>query len=189
MEKDIVDKTEKQVTPPAPPRDLGDSLWRVFEDRKLEIERSKSAWRNWFVLNIILLLALATFIFFELMANMGFAAVTWLEFAVALPLAYSAIFFHAQHSKAREYLEEYSFKSLMARSFDAYRTLLKEDVDHGNPDEQKKYLDFIIKFVNDLYVPPREIISEHPVKDEEDVKVGVVEKLGDVFKKFIPGKL
>lgn len=46
--------------------------------------------------------------------------------------------------------------------------------------------DFVIGSLKALYVPPREIISKHPVKDEEGVKVGVVEKLGDIFKKFIP---
>ncbi len=74
----------------------------------------------------------------------------------------------------------------MARSLGAYRDLLKGDVNSKNPDEQKKYLDFMISSVENLFTPPREIISKHPVKDEEGVKVGVVEKLGDVFKKFVP---
>ncbi len=153
------------------------------------MERSKAVWRNWFLLNIALLFLVGTPIFIELTMGAGFAAASWLEFAVALPLVYSVIFFHAQHSKAREYLEEYSFKTLLARSLGACRKILKEDVNPKNPDEQKKYLDFVINALNEIYTPPREIISKHPVKNEEDVKVGVVEKLGDIFKKFIPGKL
>jgi hypothetical protein len=162
---------------------VGDSLWRVFDERRRELERSKEVWRNWFLVNILLLLGLALFVFFELAA--GFAARSWLEFSVVLPLVYSAIFFHAQHSKAREYLEEYSFKSVIARSLGAYRSFLREDVNRDHPEEQKKFLDFMISATQDLFVPPRKIISKNPVK-EEDVKVGVVEKLGDVFKKFIP---
>lgn len=165
-----------------------ETLWLVFEERTREIAQSKAVWRNWFILNIVLLFSVTLFIFFKLASDVGFLARSWLEFAVALPLVYSAIFFHAQHAKAREYLEEYSFKSVVARSLSISRQLLKEDVHSNRADEQKKLLDFTINTLQDLYTPPRIIISKHPVR-EEDVKIGIVEKLGDVFKKFIPGKL
>lgn len=161
-------------------------LSQIFNERKLEIESSKNRWFRWFIANIALLFLIAVLIFIGLTIGTGFAVASWLEFGVALPLAYSAVFFHAQHAKAREYLEEYSFKVVVARSLGAYRDLLKGDINSKNPDEQKKYLDFMIGSVKDLFTPPREIISKHPIKDEEDVKVGVVEKLGDVFKKFVP---
>ena len=159
---------------------------RVFEERKMELQKSKNMWRNWFLVNIFLLLCVTLFAFWGLTANIGFTAILWFELALALPLVYSAIFFHAQHSRDREYLEEYSFKSVVARSLEAYRILLKEDVDPKHAEEQKKFLDFVINSVKNLHTPPRTIISKNPVKDEEDVKVGIVEKLGDVFKKFIP---
>lgn len=158
----------------------------VFEERKIELQKSKNMWRNLFLVNIVLLLCVTFFAFLELTANMGFTTVLWLDLVLALPLVYSAIFFHAQHSRDREYLEEYSFKSVVARSFESYRTLLKEDINSEHAEEQKKFLDFVIDSVKNLYTPPRTIISKNPTKDEEDIKVGVVEKLGDVFKKFIP---
>lgn len=163
-----------------------DGLSRIFEERKREVERALDHWFYWFVANILILFAIAVLIFIGLTTGIGLAVSSWLEFGVALPLAYSAIFFHAQHSKAREYLEEYSFKVLVARSLGASRKMLKEDMDGKSADEAKKYLDFVIGSLKDLYTPPREIISKHPVKEEGDVKVGVVEKLGDIFKKFIP---
>ncbi len=159
---------------------------RIFEERKVELQKSKNMWRNWFLVNIALLLCVTLFAFLVLITNVGFPAVLWLDFALALPLVYSAIFFHAQHSRDREYLEEYSFKSVVARSLESYRILLKEDIDPKRAEEQKKFLDFVIDSVKNLHTPPRTIISKNPVKDEEDVKVGIVEKLGDVFKKFIP---
>jgi hypothetical protein len=165
-------------------------LAQAFEARRMEVEHSKAVWRNWFLVNIVLLFGAALLIFFELSASdAGMLARSWLEFAVALPLVYSAIFFHAQHSKAREYLEEYAFKTTVARSLDTYREMLRSEVSAERADEQKKLLDFLFATVRDLYTPPRAIISKHPVKEEGDVKVGVVEKLGDVFKKFIPSKL
>ncbi|PIP29754.1 hypothetical protein COX26_02410 [Candidatus Jorgensenbacteria bacterium CG23_combo_of_CG06-09_8_20_14_all_54_14] len=161
-------------------------LSSAFEERKRELQRSKNIWRNWFLANIVLLFCVALFMFFELSATAGFTAVLWLELALVLPLVYSAIFFHAQHNRDREYLEEYSFKSVVARSLDAYRTLLKEEVGPGRAEERKKLLDFLVDAVKKLYTSPRAIISKHPVKSEEDVKVGMVEKFGDIFKKFIP---
>ena len=162
---------------------------RVFEERKTELQKSKNMWRNWFLANIVLLLCVTFFAFLELAANLEFTTVLWLDLVLALPLIYSAIFFHAQHSRDREYLEEYSFKSVVARSLESYRMLLKEDVNSERAEEQKKFLDFVIDSVKNLHAPPRSIISKYPVKDEEDIKIGVIEKLADVFKKFIPGKL
>ena len=158
---------------------------RVFEERKLELQRSKNMWRNWFLLSIFLLLSLTIFAF-VLTADVGFTAVLWIELALGLPLIYSAVFFHAQHNREREFLEEYSFKAIVARSLEAYRIILKGDVHPEQAEEQKKFLDFITDSVKSLHTPPRAIISKHPVKNEEDIKVGVVEKLADVFKKFIP---
>ncbi|MEK7626684.1 MAG: hypothetical protein AAB399_00765 [Patescibacteria group bacterium] len=163
-----------------------ETLWSIFEERKREVEKAKDHWFYWFVANIILLFLIAVLIFIGLTTGMGLAISSWLEFGVALPLAYSAIFFHAQHSKAREYLEEYSFKALVARSLEVSRRMLKEDMNGKGADEAKKYMDFVVGSLKDLYTPPREIISKHPVKNEDEVKVGVVEKLGDIFKKFIP---
>ncbi|OGG39716.1 hypothetical protein A3A21_00260 [Candidatus Jorgensenbacteria bacterium RIFCSPLOWO2_01_FULL_45_25b] len=162
-----------------------ESPFNIFEERKIELEKSKNMWRNCFIINNILLLCIALFAF-SLTTEMGFSIILWVELALTLPLIYSAIFFHAQHNREREYLEEYSFKSMMARSLEAYRVLLKENINQEREAEQKKFLDFIIDSVKNLHTPPRAIISKHPVKTEEDIKVGVVEKLADVFKKFIP---
>ena len=166
-----------------------EALWRMFEEQRADAETAKDHWFYWFVGNIAILFVLAVLVFFGLVTGTGFAAASWLEFAVAIPLVYSAIFFHAQHARAREYFEEYVFKSLVAHSLGECRTFLKEDIDRAKPDEQKKYLELMIGIMNGLYTSPREAISKLPLKDEEDVKVGVVEKLGDVFKKFIPGSM
>jgi hypothetical protein len=167
----------------------GNNMENLFEERRAELEEARERWTHWFIVNILVLFILAILIFFGPMASAGFSKATWLEFAVALPLVYSAIFFHAQYSRAREYAEEYAWKSLVAGSMDGYLGLVKKEVNHAKAEEQKKYLDFMIDSIGILYASPREAISKHPLKNEEDVRVGVVEKLGEVFKKFIPGNL
>lgn len=162
------------------------NIWDAIDERKAEMDETRTKWFRWFIGNIVVLFILAILIFAGLFTGMNVALASWLEFAIALPLIYSAVFFQSQHAKARDYFEEYSFKSLVAHSLPEYRAFLKGDIDAGKAEERKKYLDFAVSTMKDLCVPPREIISKHPLKEEENIPVGVVEKLGDVFKKFIP---
>lgn len=163
------------------------NIWDAIDERKTVFEEARVKWFRWFVGNIVVLFVLAILMFAGIFNGMNLTLASWLVFVIALPLVYSAIFFQSQHAKARDYLEEYAFKSLVAHSLPEYRDFLKKDIDAGKTEEKKKYLDFAVATIKDIYVPPREIISKHPLKAEEGtVPVGVVEKLGDVFKKFIP---
>jgi len=161
-------------------------LVEVFEERRREAAVAEDHAFKWFVGNVAALFALAVVIFAGLALGASFILASWIEFMVALPLVYSAVFFHAQYAKARDYLEEYSFKLLSAKALAAERGILSGQADQKTAEERKKCLAFVVGVMENLGVPPREIISKHPVKDEEDVKIGVVEQLGDVFKKFIP---
>ena len=160
---------------------------QAFEERKTELLVSKKRWRNWFLFNIIVLMGVSLSALWWLRTGESFIGIAWLELVLGVPLIYSAIFFHAQHNREREFLEEYSFKSVVARSLEAYRVLLKEDVNPKHPEEQKRFLDFVIDSVKSLHLPPRAIISKHPLKNEEDIKIGVIEKFADILKRFIPG--
>ncbi len=162
------------------------NIWDAIDERRARLEEARAKWFRWFVGNIVVLFILAVLIFAGIFTGMKFTAASWLEFTIALPLIYSAVFFQSQHAKARDYLEEYAFKSLVAHSLPEYRNFIQQDVDMGKAEERKKYLDFAVVAVKAIYVPPREIIAKHPLKEEDTVPVGVVEKLGDVFKKFIP---
>ena len=84
-----------------------ESLWEIFEERKREVEKSADHRFYWFVVNIAILFLAAVLIFIGLTTGIGLTISSWLEFGVFLPLAYSAVFVHAQYAKAREYLEEY----------------------------------------------------------------------------------
>jgi hypothetical protein len=158
----------------------------VFEERKQELLRSKRAWRNWFLATILLLLGVTIFTFIGLATSVPFTVALWMEVALGLPLIYAAIFFHAQHNREREFLEEYSFKSVVARSLEGYKAILKKEVNSRRPDEQKKFLEFLIASAKDLQMPPRAIISKHPIRSEEDVKIGLIENLTELVRKFIP---
>ncbi len=161
----------------------GGSLAHTFDDRKKELEKSKNNWRIFFLINIIALFVVALVVFFELKSNQGFSNTLWLKITLAFPLIYSAIFFHSQYNKEREYVEEYAFKSAVALSLQAYKELFKDEIDSEKPAEQEKFLDFISNTTRQIYVSPREIISAHPSK-EESVELSILEKLIEMFKKL-----
>lgn len=161
----------------------GGSLSHTFNDRKKELEKSKNAWHKWFLWNIAALFVVALIVFIELKSNQGFTTTLWLKITLAFPLIYSAIFFHAQYNKEREYVEEYAFKSAVALSLQAYKELFKEEIDSEKEGEQEKLLDFITSTTKQIYTSPREIIAAHPNK-EESVELGVLGKLIEMFKKL-----
>lgn len=161
----------------------GGSLSHTFNDRKKELEKSKNSWRKWFLWNIAALFIVALVVFWELKSNPGFSTTLWLKITLAFPLIYSAIFFHAQYNKEREYVEEYAFKSAVALSLQAYKELFKEEIDSAKQGEQEKLLDFISSTTKQIYTSPREIIAIHPSK-EESVELGVLGKLIEMFKKL-----
>jgi len=195
MENEPTNIAGSSLVSAEPPKPAQNPPSLVFEERKMELQNSKSVWLSLFLVNIILLMCVAFFAFFEFIMNGQFTAVLLLELALSLPLIYSAIFFHAQHSRDREYLEEYSFKSVVARSLEAYRVLLKEDINPERAEERKKLLDFITDSVKNLHTPPRSIISKKHEKIDliqnttwiEKSKAAVTAFITTVFASFISG--
>jgi len=162
----------------------GGSLSHTFDKRKEDLEKSKNKWKKWFLLNILALFGVALFVFFELKNNQGFSTILSLKISLAFPLIYSAIFFHSQYNKEREYLEEYAFKSAVSFSLEAYRKLLKEEINSDQPEEQGKFLGFIVEAINKIFTSPRELISKNPHK-EESIEVSMLEKVLGIVKKTI----
>jgi F0F1-type ATP synthase membrane subunit b/b' len=162
----------------------GGVLSNTFEQRKMDLEKSKKKWFNWLVLDIILLVGVAIFVFLELKSNPSITPNFFLKFSLSFPFVYAAFFFHGQYNKERELLEEYAFKSAIAFSFEAYRKLIKEEIDQEKTEEQNKFLDFILNSIKGIYTSPRELMSNYPNK-EDSIEVGVLDKLVEVFKKFI----
>ena len=162
----------------------GGSLSHTFDKRKEELEKSKNTWRNLFLLNIVALLAVAAFVFLELKDHTGFTVNAFLKITLSFPLIYSAIFFHGQYNKEREYLEEYAFKSAVSFSLEAYKKLLVEDIDSSKPEEQKEFIKFIIDSIRDIYNSPCMIVSAR-LEQEENIKIGTLGKIIEIIKKLI----
>lgn len=161
----------------------GGSLSNTFEKRKKELGDSKEKWFYWLMIDILILAGIAIFVFLELKNNLTITPGFLLKFSLSFPFIYAAVFFHSQYSKERELLEEYAFKSAVAFSFEAYRKILKEEINQEQAEQQNKFLEFIIDSIKKIYTSPREIISRHPNK-ENSVEMGILEKLVDIFKKF-----
>jgi hypothetical protein len=162
----------------------GGSLSHTFDKRKEDLEKSKDKWKKWFLFNILALFGVALYVFLELKNNQGFSTILSLKISLAFPLIYSAIFFHSQYNKEKEYLEEYAFKSVVSFSLEAYRKLLKEEIDSGQPEERGKFLSFMLEAINKIFTSPRELISKNPHK-EESIEVNILERVLGIIKKTI----
>lgn len=157
----LIDQTKVQLGVAANAK-LASTFEQVKTD--LNIEKTKMFW--WFV-GVVSILALAT------------ALVVWwqveesgtlyhLNFPVRIallsPIVYFVVFINREYNRARNLIEEYTFKAAIARSFEAYR----EIVQGADSEDSAKTLDFILKSITDLYSSPMVNIKNNGGKEKEN---------------------
>lgn len=98
------------------------------------------------------------------------------------PFIFFLIFAVKQYGREKMLFEEYNFKAAMTRSFEAYRKLIREEVDPAS-EHNIKALEFIIKSINSVYTSPMENIAKN-CKQEVD-EMGMMEKVANIFNKFV----
>jgi hypothetical protein len=160
----------------------GGSLSHTFNDRKTELGKSTKKWFWCLIIDILILAGVAFFVFLELKNNPALTPNFFLKFTLSFPFVYGAFFFHSQFNKEKQLLEEYAFKSAVSLSLEAYRQLLKGEIEEGQ--DKGKITEFMTKAIDKIYTSPRENIAIHPNK-EDNVEVGILGEVADIFKKFI----
>jgi hypothetical protein len=83
--------------------------------------------------------------------------------ALLSPVVYFVVFINREYNRARNLIEEYTFKASIARSFEAYREIVQ-----GADADSTKTLDFILKSITDLYSSPMVNIKKHSIKEKEN---------------------
>ncbi|MGC9611031.1 MAG: hypothetical protein ABSE68_02315 [Minisyncoccia bacterium] len=159
------------------------TLAHTFNDRKKELETSLKKWFWWLIADLsVLLFGVAIIVVWELSGSNGITYNLLLKLTISFPLIYAAYFFHSQYDEEKRLLEEYAFKSAVSLSLEAYRELLKQEVE---PTQDKaKIVEFVTDSINRIYTSPRENISSHPDK-ENNIKVGMLKEVVDIIKSII----
>ena len=148
------------------------------EADKLQIVNDK--WfKRFFILICVLFATTIGIIIWELITggeflSSGFA----IKFSITAPLLYFVIFIHGQYNHSKQLMDEYTFKSSVARSFEAYRQIFKEDGLNSDNKVDANVLQFFIDTVKDIYKSPcksyDDVISDKQAK-------GILEKIIDFF--------
>lgn len=178
----------------------GYSLFHSFDTRKDELRRTKWTWVK-IVFGIVLVgAAWNIFLAFNLNGIEKLDIAAYLKIAVSIPLAGAFWFALSQYSKERKLEEEYAFRSNVSVSLVPYKDEVAKLVDHTNPEERKKYADFVIDAIKGVYKSPTDKLfdgdDDNPLKELDKVSSVLskameglgdfVEKIGKVAGKFRP---
>lgn len=159
--KDLIEETKVQLGVAANAK-----LASTFEKVTGELANEKKKLFRWLVGTVTILLVVTGFVVWWQIREAG--TLYQLSFLIKLPLTspivYFIVFINREYNRTRNLIEEYTFKSAIARSFEAYREIIQSaDLEKSN-----KTLDFILGSINDLYSSPMVNIRHNHHKEKEN---------------------
>jgi hypothetical protein len=107
------------------------------------------------------------------------------KIAITSPIVYTVVFINREYARIRSLIEEYTFKSAIARSLEAYTEILDNAYAKQKLEVQREKLAFLLKSISDLYSSPmRNIKDNHTGNDEEspDIFSSIRRFLVDTYK-------
>lgn len=141
-------------------RATGFTLFHAFQERQLQIVKSKKFW-GWALAVCVAVSIGASGTFIYWYRDLQEVTLPFLlKLSISIPLIYAIAFCNLQYSRERKLEEEYAFKSSVSISLEPYQRLVDSLVDHSNKDELAKYTEFIIQSVNRVFTSPTEPIFE-----------------------------
>jgi hypothetical protein len=160
-----------------------ESLANSFASEASKLERSANKW-FWLIIGstIILILAIFGVALWQVYKEQSLLKPS---FAIRLPLVspilYFLFFAHHQYSREKRLWEEYSFKASIARSFEAYRKVIKEEI--TEPQEKPEKVKFILETIRGVYSSPMINIDGEKDNNTNSVQITAVDHLLEVGKK------
>lgn len=160
------------------------TLSDAFQNEAEKLKGSIEYWFKWLKWLVLILVASAVgIVIWEIQTgNISWNGNFLIKFTITTPVIFLLIFVSKQYGREKRLLEEYVFKSTVAKSLEAYRKLIKDE-GGAQENEQGKILEFIISSVNNIYSSPTENAYKYRSFDEQDVNI--FSQIADIFKKFI----
>lgn len=160
-----------------------EKLANSFKSEADKLEKEIKMWFSRYFYSIVgLFLATIGIIIWEILAGGQFLTAGFaIKLSITAPIVYITIFIHGQFNKTKELYDQYIFKASVARSFEVYRQIFKEDGTNQDNKIESKVLDFFINTVIDIYKSPckpyENIISEKQAE-------GILERFATLFTKY-----
>ena len=144
-----------------------ESLANAFAGEATKLEKSTSGWFNrifWTSIALmagVLGVAIWQVVHEQTLLKLSFA----IRIPIISPIIYYLYFVVSQYKREKRLLEEYSFKASIARSFEAYRKVLKEE--SANDQDLLKKNELIIGTIKDVYSSPMKNIADNKIETVE----------------------
>lgn len=130
---------------------------------------------------MFLFIATVLIIIWESLSGQNYLSANFfIKFSITGPILYYAIFAQSQCNQSKNLYNEYKFKASVARYFEAYRQIFKEDGLNQDNRIETNVLSFFIDTVKNIYQSPRKV--ENDLVSDQQAR-GVVEKIIDAFVK------
>lgn len=158
---ELIDQTKVQLGVAANAK-----LASTFEQVKTDLASEKTK-MFWWLVGVVAFLAMATglVVWWQVKESGTLYHLSFpVRIALLYPVLYFVVFINREYNRARNLIEEYTFKASIARSFEAY----KEIVQGADSEDSTKTLDFILKSITDLYSSPMVNIKNNGGKEKEN---------------------
>lgn len=133
----------------------GVSLFHMFQQRKMALEKNQGWWLGGVIASIIALVCFSWWIISSLQSVPQNGNIDWFKdaifkFTLSTPVIYLLYFLTDRYTKLRRLIEEYAFKSAISLALTPYFDLVK-----GLDDEtQEKDKDFLIAVIGNIFKTP-----------------------------------
>ncbi len=148
---------------------LSNSFDKVTNDLKTENKK----WFRWLLGTSVALTAaiIAIVIWQTIVGDTIFEISFLVKIALTSPIIFFEFFINREYSRSQRLIEEYEFKSSIARSLEAYKEIIENLFADQPGEEYKKKLDFILDSIGQLYSSPMKNIRDNGTNDSKTEKI------------------
>lgn len=173
--KQIIDKTKEKTDEiqTLSLQQLGkisnEKLSNSFDKVKNDLKEDNKKWFSWVLkTSVTLLIAVVGIVIWQTIHGDTIFEISFLvKLALTSPIIYFDFFVSREYSRSKRLIEEYEFKSSIARSLEAYKEIIENLFVDKEGDEFKKKLDFILESIGQLYSSPMRNIKENNSNEEK----------------------
>lgn len=144
-----------------------EKLSNSFDKVKDGLKASNKKWFWWLLgTSLLLLTSVIVIVYWQMKQGDSIFEISFLvKIALTFPIIFFEFFVNREYSRSQRLIEEYEFKSSVARSLEAYKEIVVGLFDEKEGDEFKKKLDFILEAIGGLYSSPMANIKNNEVKE------------------------
>jgi hypothetical protein len=143
----------------------GFALFGAFQARQNEVVGSKRFWAKAIGGLVALSILVTIWIAYEAKFYSAHDFAFWIKLSLTIPIGYAIAFCTVQYGRERRLEEEYAFKASISVSLNPYRDLVHSILQGGGPEDQTKYVDFVIESVKGVFTSPTDKVFEGEKKE------------------------